>query len=303
LNESIFISIFNVILYIIKGRFFMRYEKYSLNEQFPMLKSAVSDFEPTLTAYLPDNTREVDLNYKRPTVIVCPGGGYVFTSDREAEPVALSFVGDNFNAFVLRYSVAPARYPQALLELSAAVAFVRRNAEKFNVDVDAITVCGFSAGGHLSASYGVFWDEAFIKEKLGIISGENKPNGMILAYPVITSDEFAHRGSFNGLLGDDASKELEQKMSIEKQVSDKTPPAFIWHTFNDSCVPVQNALLLANALTEHNIPYELHIYPDGPHGLSLCDSVTAGNNDSYINNHCKSWIYLCKEWLELNFCK
>ena len=280
----------------------MLYEIFSLNEQFPMLKSDTLDFEATLTAYLPDNSPEVDLHYKRPTIIICPGGGYAYTSDREAEPIALSFVGDNFNAFVLRYSVAPARYPQALLELSAAVAFVRKNAEKFNVDVDAISVCGFSAGGHLAASLGVFWDEVFIMEKLGIISGENKPNGMILAYPVITTDESSHRGSFINLLGENASPELEQKMAIEKQVSDKTPPAFIWHTFNDNAVPIQNSLLLANALTVHNIPFELHIYPDGPHGLAMCDKVTS-NDSRYINKHIKTWVNLCKEWLELTFCK
>ena len=279
----------------------MCYEKYLLNEQFPVLKSSVSDFEPTLTAYLPDNSSEVDLDRKRPTVIICPGGGYGMTSDREAEPVALSFAGDNFNAFVLRYSVAPAKYPQALLELSAAVSFVRRNAEEFHVDVNAISVCGFSAGGHLAASLGVLWDEGFIKDTLRIVDGENKPNGMILGYPVITSDIFTHGGSMLNLLGENASKELMEKMSLEKQVSAKTPPAFIWHTFNDACVPVQNALLMANALTENNIPFELHIYPDGPHGLSLCSKATSGN-DSMVNDHCKSWVKLCKKWIRLNFC-
>lgn len=276
----------------------MIYEKISLFDEFPELRNSVTDCEPTLTAYLPSNTHEISTNLKRPTIIVCPGGGYGFVSDREGEPVALNFVGDNYNAFVLKYSVAPARYPQALLELAATITYVRRNSEKYNVDTARISVCGFSAGGHLVASYGTLWDEQFIKDKLGISASENKPNSMILAYPVITSGEKAHRDSFNNLLGDDAeNKEMLNLMSVEKQINSKTPPAFIWHTFNDNTVPVENSIMLAVALREQNIPFELHIFPDGPHGMSLSSKVTS-LDPNCVNQHVGSWVKLCKEWLQ-----
>jgi len=279
----------------------MIYEKFYLTQHFPQLKEGTAGWEPNVTVYVPDNLPEIFPEGKRPAIIICPGGGYGFTSDREAEPVALSFLSANYNVFVLRYSVAPARYPQALLELSATVAWVRRNAEKYHVDLEKIAVCGFSAGGHLAGCLGVFWNESFIREKLSITEGENRPNAMILAYPVITAGEQAHRGSFENLLGQEASNvNFLNKLSLEKQVNDKTPPAFIWHTFNDRTVPVENALLMAEAMTKQGIAFELHIYPEGPHGLSLCERTTA-KEAAYINEHAGSWVTLCKQWLKMIF--
>lgn len=301
----------------------MLHENYKLRDLFPLILKESSEIlsakrnehnnsvgrageswaeykEPSLTAYCPDVSEELNTDARRITVVICPGGAYEFCSFREAEPIALAFNNLGYNAFVLNYSVAPQRYPQALLELSASVSFIRNNSKRFHADPEKIIVCGFSAGGHLAASLGVFWNENFIKDSLGIERGANRPDGMILGYPVITSGDYAHKYSFECLLGKNASPEQMDKMSLEKHVCDKTPPAFIWHTFSDDCVPVENSLLFANAMKKYNIPFELHIFPEGGHGLSLCTEITS-KNSSQINPHCANWFSLCHEWLELNF--
>ena len=249
----------------------------------------------TLREYILDNSREIDIKRKRPAVLVCPGGGYSMVSDREAEPVAMKFLANGYSAFILTYSVEPARYPTQLLQVSKAIAYIRENADEYNLHKDKILVCGFSAGGHLAASVGTLWDEEIIKKELGIKKGDNKPNGLILAYPVIIYGEKAHKGSFDNLVGE-GDKSLYDKLSLDKQVSKNTPPAFIWHTFNDRTVPVENSLIFASALAEEKIPFELHIFPDGNHGLSLCNEVTGD-----VNKHCEVWMDLCLKWIEENF--
>lgn len=271
-------------------------EKVFLKEIFSGLCG--SDYDSVLTTYILDNSEEIRPGFKRPSVVICPGGGYEFTSDREAEPVALRFAAAGFNAFVLRYSVKTVRYPAQLLEVSAAVAHIRSMSEKWHVDENKIIVCGFSAGGHLAGSLGVFWNADFIKDKLSIEYGQNKPNAMILSYPVITSGVFAHKGSFDYLLGKESTQEERDKLSLEKLVNEYTPPAFIWHTFDDKTVSVENALLFASALKEKDVPFELHIYNKGIHGLSLCDEITANINNSFlINAHAGTWFSLVLEWL------
>lgn len=258
--------------------------------------------EPTLTAYCPDNSPEIDAERCRPSILLCPGGGYYMVSFREAEPVALAFVAQGFNVFVLNYECAPVRYPQALLQVSAAAALIRQKAELFHADPNKIAVCGFSAGGHLAASLGMFWDEPFLCETLGVARGMNRPNAMILCYPVISSGEFAHVGSFEALLGPDAKPEQKARMALEERVSDKTPPAFIWHTFEDDVVPVENTLMLASALRKKNVPFELHVFPWGGHGLSLCDNRTSIPEFEGSNRpHCANWQPLCCEWLDSLF--
>ncbi|MEG0571034.1 MAG: alpha/beta hydrolase, partial [Oscillospiraceae bacterium] len=147
--------------------------------------------KPTMACYLPDNSVEIDIKRTHKTIVICPGGAYMMTSDREAEPIALKFLSAGFNCFVLRYSVDPVSFPTSLLELSKAVAIIRENAQEWNVDVNDITVCGFSAGGHLAASLATMWNRDFIMQKLGIEYGQNKPNKVILGYPVISSGEYA----------------------------------------------------------------------------------------------------------------
>jgi acetyl esterase/lipase len=234
---------------------------------------------------------------KRPTVIICPGGGYEFTSDREAEPIAIKLNAMGIHACVLRYSVSPAVFPASLLELAAAVALVRKNAEEWNVDQDRIIAAGFSAGGHLAASLGVFWNESFLSEKLGVANEAIKPNGLLLSYPVITSGEYAHRGSFNALLGK-GGEEMLERVSLEKHVTEHTPPTFLWHTFTDEPVPVENSFLFANALLKKKISLEMHIYPQGAHGLSLgTEETRSPHNERSVQLEVANWIEMAGRWI------
>jgi acetyl esterase/lipase len=276
-------------------------------------------FKPTLTTYIIDGKTGIDHDTlitgtqnasqgtssknigKRPAVLVLPGGGYSFTSPREAEPIALQFNEAGFHAFVLNYSVAPAKHPQPLLDAARAMCIIRENAEEWGVYTDKIAVCGFSAGGHLAASLGVHWDKKYLENVDGIEIGQNKPDALILCYPVISSGKYGHRGCFETLLGENPDSALLYEMSLEHHVSENTPPAFIWHTFNDAAVLVENSLLFARALRDKNIPFELHIYPEGVHGLSLATVETSEGRPELVSPHVASWIELCKEWLKLQF--
>lgn len=253
--------------------------------------------EAKLYTYILNNFPEIDNSRQRPTIIICPGGGYEFTSDREAEPIAIKMNAMGFNACVLRYSVRPATFPTALLELSMAVALIRKNAEQWNIDVNKVIVAGFSAGGHLAASLGVFWNRSFLSESLGISNEEIKPNGILLSYPVITSGTYAHKGSFIALLGDNYDTLLHD-VSLEKQVSTDTPPTFLWHTYTDHDVPVENSFMFAGALLKNKVPLEMHIYPQGAHGLSLGTEETKGKDDeSTLQPEVANWIEMAGLWV------
>lgn len=280
----------------------MIHQTIRLNDIFDFLPRSSAFIEPTLTTYCPDNSREIDPNRRRASVLICPGGGYIMVSDREAEPVALQFVARGFNAFVLRYSVAPARYPVSLLQLAAAIVYIRQNAEHYHADAKKIAVCGFSAGGHLAASLGTFWNTPVVQEPFGHAEKPEalRPDALILGYPVITAGKFSDKDSFSNLTGGELSPEAGEKLSLEKQVNGDVPPAFLWHTFEDDAVPVENTLLFASALREHSIPFELHIFPKGPHGLAVATEET-GLSPQLKDIHVAGWIDLCGEWLKVIF--
>lgn len=249
-----------------------------------------------LYVYLLDHSDQIAVG-DRPLVLVCPGGGYVMTSDREAEIIAMQYLAFGYHAAVLRYSVAPARYPAALLELAASVALIRENAAKWHVNPDALIVSGFSAGGHLAANFCTCWSEEWIADSLNV-PGENlRPDAMILGYPVITAGEFAHRGSFQNLLGE-AYEEKQDALSLENCVNEKTPRTFIWHTYEDGTVPVQNSLLFADALVKHHIPVEFHMFEKGGHGLALANRLTSSRPGMELEPAAASWMELAHRWIE-----
>ena len=253
--------------------------------------------EAELDCYLWSESPEYANGRKRPCVLILPGGGYSFVADREGEPVAFQFLAEGCQAAVLRYSVLPARYPAALLQAARSMVLLREHAEEWNIDPDKIIVQGFSAGGHLAASLGIFWNRPFLGERLGVEAERIRPDGMILCYPVISSGEYCHGDSFVNLLGESYDA-LVDEMSLEKQVHSQVPPAFIWHTFSDDCVPVENSLLFVMALRKQGIPTEFHMYPRGVHGLSLANSLTLSIQGHGIQEECQSWMALAKVWLK-----
>ena len=251
-----------------------------------------------LCLYLLDVSGEYQLGMKRPMVIICPGGGYERTSDREAEPVAAQFLAMGYHAAVLRYSTAPSTFPTSLLELSFSVQYIKKHAQAWSIDTNHVFVMGFSAGGHLAASYGAFWNKDFISNAIHTETDHLKINGLILCYPVITSDPaYMHEGSFMKLLGSNYP-EKKDEVSIERLVTKDFPKTFLWHTYTDQAVPVENSLLLAMALRKANVGLELHIYPEGRHGLSLADETTSScERKDELNISVQTWISLLKTWL------
>ncbi len=248
-----------------------------------------------LYVYLLDYSQEIMIE-ERPMILICPGGGYAMTSDREAEIIAMQYLSMGYHAAVLRYSVAPAVFPTALCELGKSVCLMREHAKEWHVDPNKVIVSGFSAGGHLAASYSVFWNRGFVGEALGVDSSTLKPNGLILCYPVITSGEFAHHESIQNLLGN-AYEEKKEEMSLEKQVSTDVPRTFIWHTYEDNVVPVQNSLMFVDALVKNQISTEFHMFAKGGHGLSVANRLTV-NQWNGIEPTCQPWVELVHNWLE-----
>ncbi|GBG94234.1 acetyl esterase [Ligilactobacillus salitolerans] len=260
------------------------------------LKTPLSE-TARMTGYILDNSSEVDEKRVRPAVIICPGGGYRFTSDREAEPIAVKMSSFGLQAFVVRYSVAPARYPTALYELAAAVKLVRENASQYHVDPNKIIVLGFSAGGHLAANLATVWNQPIL-EQGGFTAADCQPNALVLGYPVITSGTFAHEDSFRALLGEDATEQQLSAVSLEKQVSENTPPTFIWTVADDEVVPAENSLMFAQALKKAGVSCELHVFRHGYHGMSLGTKETTNPAaGEMISPTVAIWTELLANWV------
>lgn len=231
----------------------------------------------------------------RPVVIICPGGAYQYRSPREAEPVARAFRANGIHAVVLNYTVVGEELgDEPLLDLSWSTSYLRVHAEELGINKDQIYVCGFSAGGHLAASLGVFWnDETRFPDVT--CRQEHKPNGMILCYPVISAGEYAHRGSLERVRKE---RKKQQEYSLEKKVIKDTPPCFIWHTMTDAAVPVQNTLLFVEALLQYEIPCEVMLFPKGPHGMSLATKETEAREfHNYADGHVARWFSQCIDWI------
>lgn len=256
-----------------------------------------SDENARLTLYLQQPSAEWSENAIFPCVLICPGGGYEMTSDREAEPVALKYAGMGYSVAVLRYSTNHRHFPVQLCELSMAMVWLRRNAAQFCLNAQQIAVCGFSAGGHLAASLCNLYDLPLLQEAMPMEKGENRPDAAILGYPVISTGSCAHVGSFQNLFGNDLDENTRQILSLENSVHENCPPCFIWHTADDDCVPSENSLLYALALKHCNVPFELHLYPHGPHGLSLCDCTTS-NLPTHKLADVAAWFALSVRFLD-----
>lgn len=216
-----------------------------------------------LTCYLQDKSPEMTTADIRPAMLVFPGGGYFMCSDREAEPIALAYLAEGFNAFVLCYSTGiDTPWEKSYADGVAAIGYIRSHAEEFGIDPQKLAVAGFSAGGHMAAS-------------MGTVSAD-KPNAMVLGYPVIMEE-----------MGPPVGKAIA---ACDKAVSDTTPPAFIFATSDDNIVPIENSLRFASALAAHDIYFEMHIYPMGEHGFSTGKAAHANGNPGTVNKDAQQWL-------------
>ena len=264
-------------------------------------KIEINGMSADLHAYLPDVPSRAMYPEKHPAVIVLPGGAYRGLADHEGEIIALQYVAAGMGAFVLKYNVYPARFPQSLREAFAAIAYVRQTAEEFCIDPNEIAICGFSAGGHLAACTGTLWNHACMKEYL---EGERRlyrPDVMILSYPVI-GDRFHHNSMLNlfDKNEDELTEERMELLSLEKQVDSETPTAFLWHNFGDTSVPCEASLCFASAMYRNGVTCELHLYSEGKHGGGLYNHLA--DKRTYSDAHfSSSWIGLSIDFLYRHF--
>ena len=228
------------------------------------------------------------------TVVILPGGGYGMVSENEADPVARRFNRDGFTGIVATYRVAPftqsstADRPIPLRDAARAMRLVRANAPAWGVDPAQIAVLGFSAGGHLAGSLATAATDTPPDDDPALDAISPRPDAVMLAYPVASlRSPHGHAGSAANLLGPDATDADRARWSIDERIDAHTPPAFIWHTGEDAAVPVENALLLAASLRRHDVPFELHVYPTGQHGLNLASGEPGA----------QSWPALATTWL------
>jgi acetyl esterase/lipase len=242
---------------------------------------------PAITAYPAPKDKATGA-----AVVVFPGGGYSHLSEiKEGSDVAVMFNKLGITAFVLKYRLGM-RYhqPAPLLDGARAVRTVRSRAKEWNIDPVKIGILGFSAGGHLAATLATHFDAGKADAADFIDRVSSRPDLVMLIYPVITMGEFTHAGSKKNLLGENPSAELVKLYSNELQVAKDTPPTFLVHTTTDPAVPVENSMLFAEALRKAKVPFEMHIYEQGPHGFGMAPA------DPYLN----SWVDRCADWLRVH---
>ncbi len=239
----------------------------------------------TFEGYILDCKLALGQNQKRPAILVCPGGGYMYCSDREAEPIALAYTARGFHAFVLRYSVGwEASGFRPLQEVSWAIGYLREHAEEWNIDPEKIVTCGFSAGGHLALSAGLL--------------AENKPNAMILGYPAASAPNMPGMNFMLQLLEGkkDVTAEDAAKYDLVSQITKDAPPVFIAATAQDLLTP-HGALPIAQKYSQFGTNYELHIFQYGPHGYALANEVTADGSINTVDPAYAQWHELSVMWL------
>ncbi len=233
----------------------------------------------------------LDTDRPLPCVVVLPGGGYHDRAPYEGNPIAEFFNTRGLHAIVVEYRTSPNRHPAPLSDVQRAIRILRANADAWKIDPQRIVTCGFSAGGHLAASAALIDDVLPADWKRDAIDGYScMPNGAILCYPVIAViGDYAHAGSGKNLLGEQYEV-LAEEMSLQNRVTDHTPKMFVWHTSDDGVVNVKNSLVLGERLRDHGIPFEMHIYPHGQHGLALAKD----------REDVRGWADLAADWVLRN---
>ena len=238
--------------------------------------------------YLHDDHDRLVAHQTRPAVIICAGGCYRWLSPREKDPVALAFAAMGYQTFLIEYSTGErAGELRPLHELAECVRTIRARAWEWHIEPEHVAVLGFSAGGHLAASLGVLWNELSLGEA-------SRPDALLLCYPVITTGVFAHAESVQNVTGGDSW--LTELLSLEKHVTEHTPPTFLWHCVGDESVPVENSMLLAAAMQRAGVHFECHLFAGGAHGISLCNREVETPYPAQA-----AWVELCKTWINQQF--
>lgn len=222
---------------------------------------------PAITPFLVPGTTP------RAAMVICPGGGYGGLAPHEGKTYAEYLNKSGINCFVLRYRLGSAgyRHPRMLEDAARAVRTVRARAEEWHVDPKRVGIMGSSAGGHLASTLLTHFDAGKPEDTDLVEQQSSRPDLGVLCYAVITLGPFTHQGSKKNLLGAEPDPALVENLSNETQVTPQTPPCFIWHTFEDKGVPVENSLQFATALRRSGVPFDLHVYQKGGHGMGLGD--------------------------------
>jgi acetyl esterase/lipase len=285
-----------------------------------------------LTTYILNTPADMPAGVSRPAVLICPGGGYFNCSEAEGEPVAMKFVSMGYNAFVLEYSTYlegdelfpdfskemkvkdRCLYPNNVREIGMAFRIIHQRADEWNIDGSRIAVCGFSAGAHNAAMYATRWQDDIVKGFMNEGDEVLRPAAAILCYTLTDNDSkkenqdvmgpmsqgFFYKSDLIFLGSEDPDDELLDAVSPARHVSAETPPTFIWATAADNLVPVQHSIIMAKSLADKKIPFELHIFEEGMHGLSLATQATALAR-SQIKSDASKWADLAGTWLEKRF--
>ncbi|MEK4059976.1 MULTISPECIES: alpha/beta hydrolase [unclassified Paenibacillus] len=251
-------------------------------EGAPLAMGNGTEDRPVLNGYV------LEKGEPRGAVIILPGGAYCERAAHEGEPVARWLNGLGVSAFVLDYRVSPYRHPAPLLDAQRAIRYVRLHAAEWGIDPERVGILGFSAGGHLASTAGTHFDQGDSGAEDPVERMSSRPDFMILCYPVINLGSSGHIRSRTNLLGSDPSEEEILLLSNELQVSPDTPPAFLWHTSDDPGVRVEHSLHFAGALSRHGVPFELHSFMTGLHGLGLAED----------HPEARAWPGLCAAWLK-----
>lgn len=250
----------------------------------PLAKGSAPADIPSIQIYKPAQNLATGA-----AVVVCPGGGYGALADHEGYDYAKFLNGIGITVAVLKYRIAPYQHPAPMLDAARALRYLRSKAGELKLDPNRIGIMGSSAGGHLTATMATHFDDGDKNAIDPIDRFSSRPDVAILCYPVITlvNEAFVHKGSRKNLLGEAPDAKLVELMSSEKQVTARTPPTFLFHTMDDAGVPVENSILFAEALRKNKVPYEMHIYEHGRHGVGLAP----------YDNALSTWPKLLENWL------
>ena len=247
-----------------------------------------------LVVYALEPIPKVDPKRRFPAVLILPGGAYSWVSPREAEPVAMRFLSRGFTCAILNYSCAPARCPVALREAAMAMGFLREQADRLHIDPEKVAALGFSAGGHLCGTLGTLYDAPEVADVAP--AAMIRPDALVLCYPVSAAHGRTHEDSFTNLCGQDQA--LKDRLSLDRLVRRDMMPVFLWHTRTDDSVPVDGTMRLALALAEQDVPFALHVFAAGRHGLATADDlVYRRDNLPPVSDGVRDWPELAVRFL------